>query len=207
MIYEPTLNELTQLKRKYFITVLTKNGNIKKLDIEDFLSVPPSGIIYIKLDPEDYVCDVTPIAHDLDIIVYSKNKALRMNLSEVPHQRRNTKGMRAITEPQVDGLSVIYPDTTDLITITESGYVNRSSIYSLPCMGRNKAGSKVIKLHAKDSIKCIFGLNENNGIKIITKNDRFEMPLSEIELGSSASVGKKLIPLKNDNIIKCQIIK
>lgn len=208
LMYEPTLEELSKKQRKYFMTVLTNNGNIKKLDIEDFLAVPPSGIIYIKLDPDDTVNTISTIAQDLDVIVYSKNKALRMNMSEIPHQKRTAKGVKAMsTTTSIDGLSIIFPSTTSIITVTENGYINKSSVTSLPSMGRNRAGSNVIKLHKGDLIHSIFGLSEDNVLNVITSNEKYTIPVSDIEMGSSVSVGKKLIPMKNNNIIYCAISK
>lgn len=207
VMYEPKVKELTNRTRKYFLTILTAGGNIKKLDLEDALACPPSGIIYIKLDNGDYVKDISIVGDGVDVIVYSKNKALRMNVSEIPHQKRNTKGQRAIQEPETDGLSIITPDTTDIIVVTESGKINRFDVVALPNLGRNKMGSKVIKLSKGDSIKYIFGANKDNILKIQTATTKIEIPINDIKIGSSISAGDKMIPLKNDNIVKCMIRK
>lgn len=207
VIYEPVLKELTNKTRKYFVTVLTKTGYIKKLDLEDFLAVPPSGIIFIKLEQGDIVKGVEIIASDLDIIVYSKNKALRMNLSEVPHQKRNTKGLMAMAEETVDGLSIIKPDTTDVVVITENGNVNRFDIIALPNLGRNKSGSRIIKLAKTDSIKNVYGAHNTDTLKVTTKGNVYEFIVGEIPSGTSISAGSKLMATKNDNIIRCDIIR
>lgn len=207
VIYEPVLKELSNKVRKYFVVTLSTGGSIKKMDIEDFLAVPPSGILFMKLDDNDYIKDISLIAEDLDIIVYSKNKALRMSLSEVPHQKRNTKGMRAISDDSVDGLSIIKYNTTDIIVITEAGKVNRFDVVALPNLGRNKTGSKIIKLSKGDSIRFVGGLNNQDKFRIVTRNERYEFNVSDIQPGSSVSSGNKLIPLKGDNIIRCDIIK
>lgn len=208
VMYEPLLNDLSKKKTKYFISVLTNLGNVKKLDLSDFLAVPPSGIIYSKLDEIDFVKSVNLIANGLDIIVYSKTKALRMNISEIPHLKRNTKGNKSMDSDNVDGLAVIHPDSTDVIVITESGKINRFDIVALPCTGRAKAGSKVIKLSKNDNIKYIFGVNINKDVlKVNTKLNKMEFNIHDIPTGSSISSGTKMIPLKGDNIIKCEIIK
>lgn len=207
VIYEPVIKELTNKTRKYFVTILTKTGYIKKLDLEDFLAVPPSGIIFIKLEQGDIVKGVEIIASDLDIIVYSKNKALRMNLSEVPHQKRNTKGLMAMAEETVDGLSIIKPDTTDVVVITENGNVNRFDIIALPNLGRNKSGSRIIKLAKTDSIKNVYGVHNTDILRVTTKGNLYEFIVGEIPSGTSISSGSKLMATKNDNIIRCDIIR
>ena len=207
VMYEPAMKELMNLTRKYFVTILTAGGNIKKLDIDDVISAPPSGMIYIKMDDNDYVKDVSIIGEDVDIIVYSKNKALRMNMSDVPHQKKNTKGQRAMTETSVDGLSVIKPNTTDIIVITETGKINRFDVVALPPLGRNKAGSKVIKLGKTDSINTLFGVNISDVLSVVTSDSKMEIPIEEIPQGTSIAPGAKMIPLKNANIVKCRITK
>jgi len=207
VLYEPKVKELSNNLRKYFVTLLTAGGNVKKLDLEDILSVPPSGIICMKLDPGDYIKNISLVGEGIDVIVYSKNKALRMGIDEIPHQKRNTKGQRAMIESSVDGLSIIKPNTTDIVVITESGKINRFDVIALPKLGRNKSGSKVIKLGKSDSIKCIYGANINDILRLYTRDEKIDINIADIPLGSSISGGNKMIPLKNDNIIRCEIRK
>lgn len=205
VIYEPVLKDLTTKTRKYFITVLSKNGYIKKLDLEDFLAVPASGIIYTKLDQGDVVKNISIVASDLDIIVYSKNKALRMNLADVPHQKRNTKGLMSMAQETVDGLSVIKPNNTDVVVVTESGKINRFDVVALPTMGRNKPGSTIIKLSKGDAIQTVYGTDLDSILKVITKNNVYEFKVGDIPSGTSISTGAKMLSTKTDNIIKCEI--
>jgi DNA gyrase subunit A len=207
VMYEPVLKDLSNKAKKFFISVTTSLGNIKKLDIEDFLTVPPSGIIYNKLSAGDTVKNVSIVGDKQDIVVYSRNKALRMSIDEIPHQKRNNVGQRAMISDAIDGVALVRNDTTDVIVITESGKVNRLDIITLPNLGRNKTGSNVIKLAKGDSIKCILTVNSEDIIRIITRNERLEIPVNTITQGSSISTGNKLVSLKNDNIISCNVIK
>lgn len=208
ILYKPRLEYLANKTTKYFVTVLTQNGLIKRMDLEDFLGVTLSGMTYIKLDPDDVVKSVNIVANGLDIIVYSKNKALRMNLEEVPYLKRNTKGNKSIADDTLlDGLAIVKPDTTDVIVITEKGHINRFSIAGMPNIGRNKNAISVIKLSRGDSIKEILTVNEHNMIRIITKNNKLELPVSELISGSSISSGDKIINTKADVILRCDIIK
>lgn len=208
VIYEPILKSFTEKSAKFFITTVTNNGYIKKLDIEDFLAITPSGMLYTKLDSGDFVKDIMIVNEKADIIIYSSNKALRINLSEVPHLKRNTKGNKAMsTNSGIEGLSVIKNDTTDIIVITDTGRINRFSTLALPLSNRAKAGSTVIKLGKTDRIRAIYGLNTNDSVKVITKNNKFIIPVKDIPEGSSISTGAKVIPMKDDLIIRCESIK
>lgn len=207
VIYEPVLNTIKGKKYKFFVCILTKLGNIKKIDIEDLLSVPNSGIIYMKLDNNDYIVSVNIVPDKSDIIIFSNNKALRINIDEVPHQRRNTKGMKSMSSDVVDGLSVINSDSTDVVVLTNNGKINRFSILALPLSNRNRAGSKVIKLSGDDYIRDIYAVNIYDSIAIFTTGDKAVIPVSELPEGSSISAGKKFISTKNTPIIRTTIVK
>lgn len=210
MIYEPTLKEVSKLLNKHYLTVVTNNNCIKKLDIEDFLNVPPSGIIYTKLNPNDYVKDVLLVSDSLDIVIYSDRKALRINMKDIPKYKRSTLGVSAmnLSDNQcIDGISVVYPDVTDIIVITESGYINKFDITGLQVSNRYKSGSSVIKLKKTDKIHSIFGVNDKNVINIITTNNKLSIPVSEIPKGSSLSSGVRKLQSKNEAIVKCSITK
>lgn len=204
IMYEPTIAELAKLTTKYFLTVVTSQGNIKKLDLDDFLATPPSGILFIKLDEGDSVKSISVVKDNTDVLVYSSNKALRMSIADIPHQRRNTKGVKSINAPTVDGMSIISSNSNDIIVITNNGYINRIHSLAIPRLGRNRVGNNVIKLGKTDYIKTILTVNENDIIRITTKSNTIDIPVSSIKQGSSISTGKKMI---NEAIVKCNVVK
>ena len=208
IMYENVIEELSKSTSKHFLNVVTKMGNIKKLDLEDFLAVPPSGIIYIKLEPGDSIQDLEIIHYSLDVVVYSDTHLLRIKSSSVPHLKRNAKGVKSIgldNGQYVDGLSVIYPNATHIVIITEEGMVNKFDAVALPTLSRGKKGTK-IKLKARDKIHSVFGVNDDNVLRVVTKNQKYEFPIKDIESMTSVSLGTKLIPTKGDNILKCSIL-
>ena len=206
VIYEPILEKF----KKGCIVTLTKQGYIKRMNINDFLAVPPSGLVYSKIDQGDSIIDVLLFNGNADIVVYSKNKALRMTISEIPLLKRNARGNvsmgGSITE--VEGLSVIHSDTTDIVVVTSKGYFNRIGCECIKS-GRTKAGSNVIKLSKGDSLVTVLGVNAQNILKCITTNtgEVYDIPVNTIPLGSSISTGQRLIPAKSGNVAKVQIVK
>lgn len=207
ILYEPLVTDFAKRQSKYFIVVLTKNGMIKKMDLDDILTAPASGIIYVKLEPGDVVQDIMVINHKSDVIVYSENRALRMSCDDISHLKRATKGAKAMPADKVDGLSLITHDTTDIIIITEKGYINRFSPAALPCLGRNKTASKVIKLTKGDKIKSIYGLNMNDSIRIISHSGSIDIAVKDLIEGSSISSGIKVLNTRGDSIIKTMVIR
>lgn len=208
VMYEPIIKEMSEKLNKSYMITITTNGNIKKMDLEDFLTVPPSGITFIKLDEGENVQDVMVVNNKTDIIVYSGKEALRLNTNSIPHFKRNARGSKSMaTTNTIDGMSIIKHDTTDIIVITNKGYINRFDAVAMPTLDRGMQGSKVIKLTRDDSIHTMYGVNAKDGIRIITKNGKMEIPVSDIVSGSSISAGQKMINTKGDVIIRCDIIK
>jgi DNA gyrase subunit A len=208
MVYEPVITELSKKLKKHFLVVVTENNCIKKMDLEDFLTVTPSGITYTRLNENDFVKDIAMVPDILDVIIYSNHKALRVSMTEIPHYKRSALGVAAMnTKETIDGLSVIYPDATHVVVVTQSGRINKFDLAGFARSGRNKAGSSVIKLGKTDSIVSIYGVNDNNTLRIFTRAGSTDINIADIKVGSSVSAGEKMIALKGDNIIKTKILK
>lgn len=207
--YAPTIKAVHKSTTKHYLVVTTANNTIKKLDIEDFLAVPKSGLMYTGLIPGDTVRDVMITPDAFDVVLYSDKKALRIHMSDVPNYKRSAKGVTAMKLKEgevIDGISVIYPDATDIVVVTESGKVNKFNITALPVLGRNKVGSGVIKLGKTDKIRFICGVNDTNKMVITTSGGKIELQASEIAIGSSISSGTKVTSGK-DIVLDCEIYK
>lgn len=208
IIYEPLLAKLSSDIQKYFLVMVTANGNIKKMDLDDFANVPLSGLVAFKMDDNDAIRDVKIIHESLDILVYSGQKALRVSMNDIPYQKRNNKGMKSIdSRSTVDGLGIITPDTDTVIVITNNGRINKFSILAIPLSQRTKPGNNIIKLAKGDSIHSIHVCNSHNTLHVVTASDKTDIPIESIQDGSSISNGVKMIPLKNDIIIRTKIKK
>ena len=203
-IYEPFVKELSKNVDKCFMVVLTRNNCIKKMDLDDFTTVTPSGLVYTKLADGDFVQSIDIIDSRLDIIIYSDKKAISYNMSEVPHYKRNAMGAAAMNSKEpIDGMSIIYPNATDCVVITEQGKANKFNLIGLKKSTRNKSGNSVIKLGKTDNIVAIYGTNDNNILSVITKAGVADIPVKDIPASSSAGAGVKL-PVKAQ-VVKVQI--
>ena len=204
VMYEPMLTEIMNKKLKHFLVIVSELNRIKKIEIEDIIQAPPSGILYTKLNDGDRVKDISIIPQTFDVVIYTRRKALRIDNSEISHLKRNTLGTLAMnTKDPIEGLSVVFPNTTDIIVVTKSGKVNRFDALGFAKGSRNQAGSSVIKLSKTDSIFAVLGCNENDSIKITTDKDTITIPVQDITKGSSASAGTSII---KGNVIRTRVI-
>ena len=199
VMYEPVIKKLANLKNRIYVAVLSELNAIKKLDIQDFINVPLSGITYSKIQPEDNIVSVQIVTDNMDVIIYSDSRALRISSKDIVLLKRNTIGTLGMggQHGPMEGMSTIYLDdsnpTTHIVVITKNGKVNKFLVSGFNRSQRNKAGSKVIDLAKGDSIKNIFGVSESNTISVLTTSGQVDIPVSSIQLSSSVSKGTKLI--------------
>lgn len=208
IIPESVIKELAKKgthNNKHYLISITRNGLYKRMDLDDFINVPPSGLLYAKLDQPDFIKDIIIAHSNFNIIVYSDKKAVSVNVNDIPYLKRNTKGSRSIYNAEtVDGLCVIDQTKSDIIVVTESGKINRIPIMNLPITS-NKKGFNVIKLTSGDKINSIVSGNNSNIVCIKTLKNYIEIPVSQLQVGSSISGGEKLIAMKSDQMIRCWI--
>lgn len=211
IMYEPTLIKLAKLKQKVYLAVLTKNNALKKLDIQDFLNVPPSGIIYSKLAGDDDVVSTQLISDNMDLVLYSDAKALRIPSSDVVLLKRNTVGTLGMggQHGPMEGMSIVYTEHKNpskyVVVVTEGGKINKFLVSGFACSQRNKAGNKVIDLVRGDRILSLFAVTDDNIVSMMTTAGNIEVPVKDIPLGSSASKGTKYSSGKTDLVIKADI--
>lgn len=194
---------------KHYLVTLTNNGLIKRMDLDDFVTVPPSGILYAKLDKGDFIKDIVIAHSSFNLVVYADRKAVIMNVNDVPYLKRNTKGSRAMANADhVDGVCVIHGGCTDIVVITESGRANRISVNdSIPNTRKGKSGSNLIKLGSNDRIVSVVSGNINDIIHIKTTDTDNTIPIANLKIGSSISTGDKVLATRGNKIIHCYVEK
>jgi len=207
---ESVIKQLAESKQKMYVMVLSHLGFIKKMELDDFVSLTASGIFYTKLDQGDFVKTIIIGGDALDVITFSDKKALRFSAKEIPLVRRSARGVRSIggkTVEYVDGMTLVAgKDITDVVVVTKNGYLNRFNINALPQSQRAKAGSSVVKLSKTDRINSIHIVNQNDSIRLTTENGMTDIKVSELPTGSSISAGTKCVSGK-DTVLKAMIVK
>lgn len=212
IVYMTSKQLLEPLKDEYpknFITMVTKNGNCKKIDLDDCIAASPSGIFYIKVDPDDAVKQILVLNETDHVMVYSDKKAIKFSVSTMPYLKRGTKGSRAMANATtIDGMSKITTsDKEVVIVVTDSGRVNKISSIAVPLNERGGNGNNVIKLGKTDKIKAVVCAEETDVLRLRTIDKNFiDIPVKEIQLGSSVSSGTKYTTAK-DQVINVQVIK
>ena len=176
------------------IFILTREGLFKRIPIEELNNISVSGLIYTKLNESDEVVDIIGMEPNNEMLIYSRNKILRVLGTEAPFLNRMSKGNIAMSSKYaMGGMICVVPNSTCAVVITESGRVNKVPLSIIPLSTRAKAGTSVIKLGKTDNIKYVFACKENDVLNVTTNSKKIEIKVSDLKNSSSLSTGDKLI--------------
>lgn len=192
------------MKNQDFLISLTKGGFIKKISLDDFVNIPISGTTYCKIDG-DKVIDVGISRPDMKILVYNRDKSLCLDMNSITWAKRNARGSMSMKSDEVEGMTAVLPNMSDILVVTDNGYINRICPEAVK-VGRAKTGSSVIKLKANDSIHSIVAAEPGHILRLVCANETIDIPVETIKSGSSISSGVKAIKGSSGSIIKVQIV-
>ncbi|TVX99972.1 DNA gyrase subunit A [Cohnella terricola] len=118
-----------------------------------------TGVKGIQLDDNDKVIDMDVVEPDRDVlIVTAKGYGKRTPVSEYRIQTRGGKGIKTLNVTDkngaIVGLKVVHDDE-DLMIMTSSGTLIRTSMSGINTMGRITQGVKLINIRDEDSVATV----------------------------------------------------
>jgi len=126
-----------------YFTMVTFRGVGKRVRMQEFEAIRPSGLVAIKLNEGDELGWVKLTQGDEEIVVVTEQgKAIRFREGDVRQMGRNAVGVNVIRlgdESRVAGMDVVDPDG-ELLVVTERGYAKRSLLIEFPIQNRGGAG-------------------------------------------------------------------
>lgn len=118
-----------------------------------------TGVKGITLDDHDELIAMDVVVPDQDVlIVTAKGYGKRTPVSEYRKQTRGGKGIKTINVTDKNGTVVslkVVKDEEDLMIITSSGTLIRTSMEGISTMGRNTQGVKLINIREDDSVATV----------------------------------------------------
>ena len=211
MLPETWLSELDNMFREdnteCNLFILTTEGLFKRIKINEVFNIPISGLMYTKLNEGDKVKSLLAMNPYNEILLYNRNRVLRLDGTAAPLLNRSTKGNIGIstnTHP-ADGLVCIYPEATHVLAITENGYVNKVSLDTIPVGKRGQAGITVMKMNKTDEMNALFVCNDNDSLSVFTKRGEKIFPIKDIPVSSTVNPGTKMID--SSGIVSIGIIR
>lgn len=202
------------------ITLVTKDGLIKRTKLELYKNIRATGIIAITLKDGDEVVSGKITADDDHILIVShEGKSIRFSQTEVKASNRDTQGVKAITLKSTDYVIGVeaFPanmdeqtkkETSDhfqhLLLVTEKGMGKRSQISEYPLQKRSGQGVKVSEITTKTGkVSAALMVDQNHDEVVLTSKEgiALKLPLMNIPVLKRPTQGVILMRMKGSDTV------
>lgn len=204
--YETVIAAAIASKRKH-ILFITKQGILKKSDFSDYNLNRNVGATAIKLDENDKIVSVLFLDNEKVGIMSHKGNFILIETADIRsigRVARGVIGMKLDDDDYVVSAQIFNPDKSQIVSISEDGYIKRTPIEELRVTGRATKGRRI----QKSDQMCDFGLiKSTDEILISSMKTQIRLrqdDIPELSLGAQGVKSMKLAP--NSTIIKLQTL-
>jgi DNA gyrase subunit A len=200
-------SDLSKIK---YLVMVTRQGLIKKTVLEDFSNVRRSGLISIKLKPNDMLNWVKPSTGNDDIVIATKNgQAIRFREKDVRSMGRGAsgvRGMRLKSSDEVICMDVIDPKNTslELLIVGENGVGKCTPLTEYRIQGRGGSGIKTANITSKTG-RLIYSQvvdrvesADHDLIIMSAKGQVIRLPFKSVSVSGRATQGVRLMRFKEE---------
>lgn len=145
------------------LTMVTRNGIVKKTDISEYEIMRRGGKIAINLDEDDELLSVNLTSDEDSMIIATRNGyAVHFNVGDIRQVGRTARGVIGIRLSDGDSVAgvAVEEDGKTLLTITENGYGKRSEFKEYPIHNR---GGKGVICHNTERSGKVTGISSVGG--------------------------------------------
>ena len=187
-------------QEKYLI-LATKQGLIKRTNLEEFENIRATGKICIKLKDNDELIGVKKKNGESNILLASSEG--RMNVfdeNEIRVMGRTASGVKGINLGSAKCVSIEnVNDDDNIVIVTENGYGKKTLISEYRKTKRGSKGVKALNITEKNgNIASIKKVIDDSDIMIITNQGIIiRLPLEQVSQLGRVTQGTRLINLKS----------
>ncbi len=187
-------------QEKYLI-LATKQGLIKRTNLEEFENIRATGKICIKLKENDELIGVKKTNGESNILLASSEG--RMNVfdeNEIRVMGRTASGVKGINLGSAKCVSIeTVNDDDNIVIVTENGYGKKTLISEYRKTKRGSKGVKALNITEKNgNIASIKKVIDDSDIMIITNQGIIiRLPLKQVSQLGRVTQGTRLINLKS----------
>ena len=189
-------------------TMATVSGRVKRVELSEFASVRPSGLIAINLEENDKLGWVKlTTGKDEIIMVTRRGQALRIKESSIRTMGRQAAGVTGISLKEGDRLAsmdVIEPGGK-LLVVTENGFGKCSNLEEYPAKGRATGGVATIDQKSLPKIGEIAAarvVQDDDDVTMISSAGiMLRLKVKVISVSGRSTRGFKVMDLGKDSIV------
>jgi len=188
----------------HFILMATKNGIIKKTELEAYSHPRPSGIIAITLEEGDELISSEVTDGKCDVFLGTRDGlSIRFSETDVREIGRTGKGVIGIRldkSNEVVAMEIVRDDST-ILTVTEKGYGKRSTLEDYRSQGRGGKGIFTLKITEKNGrVTGMAQVSEDDEIILITSNGKvLRIRARDISVQGRNTQGVRLFDIEADD--------
>jgi DNA gyrase subunit A len=188
----------------HFILMATKNGIIKKTELESYSHPRPSGIIAITLEEGDELISSEVTDGKCDVFLGTRDGlSIRFSETDVREIGRTGKGVIGIRLDEgneVVAMEIVRDDST-ILTVTEKGYGKRSTLEDYRSQGRGGKGIFTLKITEKNGrVTGMAQVSEDDEIILITSNGKvLRIRSRDISVQGRNTQGVRLFDIEADD--------
>lgn len=191
-----------------YCVLMTGRGRIKRVSMEEFASVRPSGLIAMNLDDGDTLGWARLTSGKDEIIIITENgQALRFGEEKVRsmgRQAAGVQGIRLAKDDAVTSMDVVEKDGA-LLVVTTQGYGKQTPLKEYTAKGRATGGISTIDQKALKEIGKIAAarvVQNNDDLTIMTANGvTIRLKVKDVKQSGRATRGVHLIkPQEGDSV-------
>lgn len=205
-----------------YLLFATRKGLVKKTPISEYENIRQSGLIALKLDPDDQLLATKAISSGSEVIlVTSLGKSVRFRESDVRPTGRATRGVRGIklrAGDSVIGMDVVEGhegppkpepgkkmEEPKLLIVTEKGVGKKTALTEYSIQGRGGQGVFTARITEKTGpvvdMRIIPSQLNADLLLISAQGQVIRLPLKDVSTLSRQTQGVKLIHLNQGDTL------
>lgn len=191
-----------------FLTMVTKQGVIKKSSLADYQNIRANGINAINIDEGDELLDVIRTDGGKQILIATHDgMAVRFDEANVRPMGRVARGVRGVNlragDFVVAVLAVSQEGTEKILSISEQGYGKQTMVNAYRLT--NRGGKGVINMKTTDKtgkVVAAFPVDDDSEIIIITQQAKLiRLDVDSIRKTGRSAQGVRLIKTDKDDLV------
>ncbi len=189
-----------------YLTMVTKNGVIKKTALSDYQNIRATGINAINIDPGDELLDIIRTDGSCQIFIATRDgMAVRFNESDVRPMGRAARGVRGVNLRKDDYVVSVCAVSKDgdenILSVSENGFGKQTQVKNYRLTKRGGKGVINMKTTAKTGkVVAAFPVEQDSEIMIITQQAKLiRLGVDKIRETGRSAQGVTLIKTGEDD--------
>jgi DNA gyrase subunit A len=199
--------EVPKVEKGKFVVTLTKHGQIKKTELDEYENFREKGIIGVKVEEDDRLLSAALTDGTREFLIATKlGQSIRFSEDQVRAMGRATMGVRGIDVGEGDevvDMAVTEEGRHHVLAVCEKGFGKRTLLEEF--RAQNRGGKGIILIDASDRNGPVVGVRlvkEGDEVMLITdRGQTLRTRVDEIRETGRNAQGVKLMTLEGDERI------